>query len=123
MLNSFFFFFFLKSFNLWRPLLMIVLYHQNKTPISFWCRRRLNPRSLIQPSETLPVELTGTHFFFFFLYIYNLSNKKCVYIIKKRAYVYIYVRRSCLDKYISVTLGPPKQKFLAPPLPLYSQRP
>ena len=37
------------------------LYHQTKTPIGFWCRRRLNPRSLIQPSETLPVEQTGTH--------------------------------------------------------------
>ena len=37
------------------------LYHQTKTPISFWCRRGLNSRSLIQPSETLPVELTGTH--------------------------------------------------------------
>ena len=36
-------------------------YYQIKTPISFWCRRGLNPRSLIQPSETLPVELTGTH--------------------------------------------------------------
>ena len=34
---------------------------QTKTPINFWCRQRLNPRSLIQPSETLPVELTGTH--------------------------------------------------------------
>ena len=55
-------------------------------------------------------------FFFGCVYIYNLSNKKCVYIIKKRAYVYIYVRGSCLDKYISVTLGPPKQKFLVPPL-------
>ena len=53
---------------------------------------------------------------FFFLYIYNLSNKKCVYIIKKRAYVYIYVHGSCIDKYINVTLGPPKQKFLTPPL-------
>ena len=32
----FFFFFFLrKSFNSWRPLLMIALYHQTKTPISF----------------------------------------------------------------------------------------
>ena len=48
---------------------MIALYHQTKTPISFWYRRRLNPRSLIQPSETLPVELTGTHFFFFGIYI------------------------------------------------------
>ena len=54
------FFFFFESFNLWRPLLMIALYHQTKTPISFWCRRELNLRSLIQPSEILPVELTGT---------------------------------------------------------------
>ena len=36
-------------------------YHQAKIPISFWCRRELNSRSLIQPSETLPVELTETH--------------------------------------------------------------
>ena len=27
----------------------------------FWYRRGLNPRFLIQPSETLPVEVTGTH--------------------------------------------------------------
>ena len=37
---------------------MIAFYHQTKTPIGFWCRRGLNTRSLIQPSETLPVELT-----------------------------------------------------------------
>ena len=43
---------------------------------------------------------------FFFLYIYNLSNKKCVYIIKKRTYVYIYVYGSYLNKCISVALGP-----------------
>ena len=54
-------FFFLEGFNLWRPLLMIALYHQTKTPISFWCRWGLNLRSLIQPSEILPVKLTGTH--------------------------------------------------------------
>ena len=36
-------------------------YYQTKTLISFWCRRGLNPKSLIQLSETLPVELTGTH--------------------------------------------------------------
>ena len=35
---------------------MIIHYHQIKIPISF-----LNPKSLIQPSEILPVELTGTH--------------------------------------------------------------
>ena len=48
---------------------MIALYHQTKTPISFWCRRELNPRSLIQPSETLPVELTKTHIFVLLKYI------------------------------------------------------
>ena len=40
---------------------MIAFYHQTKTPISFWYKRGLNHRSLIQPSETLLVELTGTH--------------------------------------------------------------
>ena len=60
----FFFFFFVflrENFNLWHPLLMIALYHQTKTPISFWYRQGLNPRSLIQPSKSLPIELTGTH--------------------------------------------------------------
>ena len=47
-------FFLGESFNLWRSLLMIALYHQTKTPINFWCRRGLNTRFLIQPSETLP---------------------------------------------------------------------
>jgi len=37
----FFFFFLRESFNLWRPLLMIALYYQIRTPISFLCRRRL----------------------------------------------------------------------------------
>ena len=61
--KSFFFLFLFwkKSFNLWHPLLIIAIYHQTKTPISFWCRRRLNLKFLIQPSETLPVELTRTH--------------------------------------------------------------
>ena len=39
------------------------LYHQTKIPIDFWCRQRLNPRYLIQLSETLPVELTRTYKF------------------------------------------------------------
>ena len=43
--------FFLESFNVWHSLLISALYHQIKTPISFWYRRGLNPRSLIQPSE------------------------------------------------------------------------
>ena len=33
------------------------LYHQTKIPIGFWYKRGLNPKSLIQPSETLPVAL------------------------------------------------------------------
>ena len=66
--------------NLWRPLLMIALYYQTKTPISFWCRRGLNHRSLIQPSETLLVELTGTQNSELYLYVCV-----CVYI-----YIYIY---------------------------------
>ena len=33
-----FFNFFLESFNVWRQLLMITLYHQTKTPIGFWDR-------------------------------------------------------------------------------------
>ena len=59
-----------REFQLWRPLLMIVFYHQTKTPISFWCRQGLNSRSLIQSSETLPVELTVTHNWHISLYIF-----------------------------------------------------
>ena len=40
---------------------MISLYHRTKTLISFWYKRRLNPRSLIQPLDTLPVKLARTH--------------------------------------------------------------
>ena len=53
--------FFLKSFNLWYPLLMSTICYQTKTPISFWYRRKLNPKSLIQSLENLSIELTGTH--------------------------------------------------------------
>ena len=28
----------------------------------FLCRQKLNPKCLIQPSETLPIELTRTHY-------------------------------------------------------------
>ena len=41
---------------------MIVFYHQTKILISFWCKRGLNLRSLIQPSETLLIDLTETHY-------------------------------------------------------------
>lgn len=42
---------------------MIALYHQIKAPIDFWYRQGLNHKSLIQSSETLPIELTEIHFF------------------------------------------------------------
>ena len=53
---------------------MIVFYHQTKTPISFWYKWGLNHRSLIQPSETLPVELTGTHNFSLQFLIFLISS-------------------------------------------------
>ena len=45
------------------PLTFLIktLYHQTKTPINFWCKQELNLKSLIQPSEILSIELTGTH--------------------------------------------------------------
>ena len=42
---------------------MITLCHQTKTPFNFWYKRELNPKSHIQSSEILLVELTGTHNF------------------------------------------------------------
>ena len=59
--------FFIESFNIWHPLLIIALYHQTKTPISFLCKWKLNPRSFIQPSKILPIEITGTHTWFLHL--------------------------------------------------------
>ena len=50
--------FFKENFNIWYPFFMIILYHQTKTPISFWCKWGLNLISFIQPSEILPIELT-----------------------------------------------------------------
>ena len=56
--------FFLDSFNLWSPLLMITHYYQTKTSIDLWCRRRLNLKSLIQSSKNLRVKLIRTHKFY-----------------------------------------------------------
>ena len=40
---------------------MIDFYHQFKISIAFWCRRKLNFKSLIQLSDTLLVELIRIH--------------------------------------------------------------
>lgn len=75
-----------KSFNLWRSLLMIVFYQQTKTPISLYSRQGLNPRSFIQLSEILSVELIKTHHYlmvdcivlqFFFLIFRKLTKYIC----------------------------------------------
>ena len=105
-LYFFFSFFFEKEFqlmaftsddNLWRLLLMIALYHQTKTPISFWCRQGLNHISLIQPLETLLVELTGTHnskLYLVLLYLHGTihtnTHTQCVYVCVC-VYIYIYI--------------------------------
>ena len=69
--GPFFFFFFEIEFQ---PFLMIALYHQTKISISFWCRQGVNPRFLIQPSKTLPIELTGTHYLRPIWYPYLSNN-------------------------------------------------
>ena len=79
----FFFVFFVLEFQLMTfvfndsslSFLMIVLYHQTKIPISFLCRWELNLRSLIQPSETLPVELIETHSCLFLL-VFRTNKSK-----------------------------------------------
>ena len=38
----------------------------DQIPIDFWYKRGLNPRFFIQPSETLPVELTRTYTYIYF---------------------------------------------------------
>ena len=59
-----------------------------------------------QPSNIILIE-NNKFFFFFGVYIYNLSNKKlCAYIIKKCMCMGGY-----LDKYISTATWPPKQNF------------
>ena len=53
------------------------------------------------PSNIILIENTKFFFFFGWVYIYNLSNKKvcvCVYITKKTC---VYVCGGYLDKYIS----------------------
>ena len=55
-----------------------VFYHRIKTLIGFWYRWKLNLRSLIQPSEILPVELTETH-----IYLLKRKEKKTLIKMKK----------------------------------------
>ena len=61
MISLLFFFFFGEGCNRCSSPLIIALYYQTKTPINFWYRRGMKPRSLIQLSEALPAELTRTH--------------------------------------------------------------
>ena len=68
---------------------MIALYYQAKISISFWCKRGLNPRFLIQPLETLLIELIGIHiynliFFFFFFFTKGLVMNFTNFFIRPR---------------------------------------
>ena len=56
------FFFFIGEFQPMAFASDIVFYHQTKTPIDFWCRQRLNPKSLIQ--------FVGCNRWVFMLYFY-----------------------------------------------------
>ena len=67
---------------------MVTLYYQIKIQNNFWCKRGLNSKSLIQSSETLPIELTRTHVIITLLicyvkkakpkFTYNLWDSPCL---------------------------------------------
>ena len=71
---------------LWITLLFIKL-----VQISFWYRRGLSLRSLIQPSEILPVELTGTHILYWFWYDKNYTYYICNYCYKNENMIMNYI--------------------------------
>ena len=61
LISLFFFFFNIEFQPMSSTFDDCALYHQTKTSINFWFRWELNPRTLIQPSDILPVKLTKTH--------------------------------------------------------------
>ena len=87
---------------------MIVFYHQIKILIDFWCRRKLNFKSLIQPSETLPVELTIIHYKADVLNLINLAKGasdflflKIIVNAKKKKYLLFICWKYIIPIYIS----------------------
>ena len=73
-------------------------YYQINTSISFWCRWGLNPRSLIQPSKTLIVELIRTHNIDKIEISWDvraltliLRIKKLIFNLSLYIYIYIYI--------------------------------
>ena len=65
-------------FNLWRLLLILVLYYQTKTLIGFLCRQRFNPKSLEGCSEVL---------MYFLLFLYILAS--CIFVLWPFIDIYI----------------------------------
>ena len=76
-----FFFFFLREFQSIASTLDDAFYYQSKTLIGFWCRRGLNPKSLIQLLEILPVELTRTYCALYILKSLIKIKNKTVFLI------------------------------------------
>lgn len=71
--SIYFYIFFLKNFNLWCLLLVIVFYHQTKTPIGIWCKWRLiSILNQISDSETY----SQTHY-----YVFIWQKKKFIYFL------------------------------------------
>ena len=59
--------------------IMIALYHQIKTLISFWCRRNLNLNLFIQWQKIFLVKLITTqHWFYLFLLHYKVPPIQCI---------------------------------------------
>ena len=84
-------------FNLWRLLLILVLYYQTKTSIGFLCRQRFNPKSLEGCSEIL---------MYFLLFLYTLTS--CILVLWPFIDIYIVLifshifRRWCMFFHLSL---------------------
>ena len=80
MVSHFFFFFFLNKISIYSIYFCdFSLYNYIKISISFLCKRKLNHKSLIQPSNILLIELTGIHPMSPFIRK-NFENERLVFI-------------------------------------------
>ena len=76
-----FFFFFEREFQLMASVPDNSFLLSDQDTNQFWCKQGLNPKFLIQPSETLLVELTGTHNISETWAYYALHMKKTTFVL------------------------------------------